>query len=97
VKRQTGARTQTLGSVGQEKRQSPFRAASVAWDAEISRRQHVVGTFPNEASIMLLIGFVLSEKNDERQTSSSCMMVEAFAQIDKEEIDPLLSITTKAA
>ena len=25
------------------------------------------------------------------------MMVEAFAQIDKEEIDPILSITTKAA
>jgi hypothetical protein len=24
-------------------------------------------------------------------------MVEAFAQIDKEEIDPILSITTKAA
>jgi hypothetical protein len=24
------------------------------------------------------------------------MMVEAFAQIDKEEIDPILSITTKA-
>jgi len=64
---------------------------------EISRRQYVMGTFPNEASIMLLIGVVLFEKNDEWQTSSSCMMVEAFAQIDKEEIDPLLSITTKAA
>ena len=89
--------TQTLGSVGQEKRQLHFRAASVAWDAEISRRQYVMGTFPNEASIMLLIGVVLFEKNDEWQTSRSCMMVEAFAQIDKEEIDPLLSITTKAA
>ena len=31
------------------------------------------------------------------QTSSRYMMVEAFAQIDKEEIDPILSITTKAA
>jgi putative transposase len=28
---------------------------------------------------------------------SHYMMVEAFAQIDKEEIDPILSITTKAA
>ena len=27
----------------------------------------------------------------------SYMMVEAFAEIDKEEIDPILSITTKAA
>lgn len=32
-----------------------------------------------------------------KETSSRCMMVEAFAQIDKEEIGPLLSITTKAA
>ena len=57
----------------------------------------VVGIFPNEASIMRLIGAVLFEQNDEWQTSSQYMMVEAFAQIDKEEIDPLLSITTKAA
>lgn len=33
----------------------------------------------------------------EWQTSSRYMMVEAFAQIDKEEIDPILSITMKAA
>ena len=44
-----------------------------------------------------LIGAVLFEQNDEWQTSSRYMMVEAFAQIDKEEIDPILSITTKAA
>lgn len=31
------------------------------------------------------------------QTASRYMMVEAFAQIDKEEIDPILSITTKVA
>ncbi|MFT3689324.1 hypothetical protein [Paenirhodobacter sp.] len=31
------------------------------------------------------------------QTASRYMMVEAFAQIDKEEIDPILNITTKAA
>ena len=56
-----------------------------------------VGIFPNEASIMRLIGAVLFEANDDWQTSSRYMMVEAFAQIDKEEIDPILSITTKAA
>ena len=44
---------------------------------------------------MRLIGAVLFEANDEWQTSSRYMMVEAFAQIDKEEIDPILSITTK--
>ena len=54
-------------------------------------------SIPNEASIMRLIGAVLFEANDDWQTSSRYMMVEAFAQIDKEEIDPILSITTKAA
>lgn len=54
-------------------------------------------SLPNEASIMSLIGAVLFERNDEWQTSSRYIMVEAFAQIDKEEIDPILSITTKAA
>lgn len=38
------------------------------------------------------------ERNRDRSmTSSRYMMVEAFAQIDKEEVDPILSITTKAA
>ena len=64
---------------------------------EVKRRADVVGIFPNEASIMRLIGAVLFEINDDWQTSSRYMMVEAFAQIDKEEIDPILSITTKAA
>jgi putative transposase len=64
---------------------------------EVKRRADVVGIFPNEASIMRLIGAVLFEQNDEWQTSSRYMMVEAFAQIDKEEIDPILSIATKAA
>ena len=63
---------------------------------EVKRRADVVGIFPNEASIMRLIGAVLFEQNDEWQTSSRYMMVEAFAQIDKEEIDPILSITTKS-
>jgi hypothetical protein len=41
-------------------------------------------SFPNEASIVRLIGVVLFEQNDEWQTSSRYVMVEAFAQIDKE-------------
>lgn len=39
---------------------------------------------------------VLFEANEEWLTSSRYMMVEAFAQIGKEEIDPILNITTKA-
>jgi hypothetical protein len=49
------------------------------------------------ASILRLIGAVLSEANDEWQTSNRYRMVEAFSRIDKGEIAPVLRITTKAA
>lgn len=77
---------------------------------EVKRRSDVVGIFPNDASIMRLIGprhgrsdqwrnhgSMQFEQNDEWQTTNCYKMVEAFAQIDKEEIDPILSMTTKAA
>jgi putative transposase len=64
---------------------------------EVKRRADVVGIFPNEASIMRLIGAVLFEQNDEWQTQNRYMQVEAFAKIDVEEVDPILSITSKAA
>jgi len=63
----------------------------------VKRRADVVRIFPNEASIMRRIGAVPFDKVDEWQTSGRYMMVEAFARIDTEEIDPSLSITTKAA
>jgi len=59
---------------------------------EVKRRADVVGIFPNEASIIRLIGAVLFEQNDESQTASRDMQVEAFAQIDQEESDPIPSI-----
>lgn len=71
--------------------------APMAGRSPQSRGSDVVGIFLNEASIMRLIGAVLFEANDDLQTSSRYMMVETFAQIDKEAIDPIHSITTKAA
>ena len=64
---------------------------------EVKRRADVVGIFPNEASIIRLIGAVLFEQNDEWQTQHRYMQVEAFAQIDAVNADPILSITTEAA
>ncbi|TNF20476.1 MAG: hypothetical protein EP318_10815 [Rhodobacteraceae bacterium] len=37
------------------------------------------------------------KQRDEWQTASRYMMVEAFAEIDTEEIDPILSLSTQAA
>ena len=63
---------------------------------EVKRRADVVGVFQNEGSIMRLIGAVLYEQNDESQTQNSNMQVEAFDQIDKEEVDSIITLTAKA-
>ena len=64
---------------------------------EVKRRADVVGIFPNEESIIRLIGAVLFEQNDDWQSQHRYMQVEAFALIDAAQIDPLLSISTQAA
>lgn len=64
---------------------------------EVKRRAKVVGIFPNEDSIIRLIGAVLFEQNDDWQGQHRYMQVEAFGLIDTAQIDPLLSISTQAA
>ncbi len=64
---------------------------------EVKRRADVVGIFPNEESIIRLIGAVLFEQNDDWQGQHRYMQVEAFSLIDTAQIDPLLSISTQAA
>ena len=47
----------------------------------MKRRADVVGIFPNEASIIRLIGAVLLEQNDEWQLQHRYMQVEAMAEL----------------
>ena len=65
---------------------------------EVKRRADVVGIFPNEESIMRLIGAVLMEANDEWQLQHRYMQIEGMAELAAPlaEAQPLLT-TPKAA
>ena len=49
---------------------------------EVKRRVDVVGTFPNEESIVRLIGAVLLKAKDEWHLQHRCMQIEAMAELD---------------
>ena len=65
----------------------------------LERLNDVVGIFPNEDSIIRLIGAVLLEANDEWQLLSRYMQVEAMAELNPPTIEEetTLQITPRAA
>ena len=65
----------------------------------MKRRADVVGIFPNEDSIVRLIGAVPLEANDEWQLLSRYMQAEAMAELNPPTIEEetTLQITARAA
>ena len=67
---------------------------------EVKRRADAVGIFPNEDSIVRLVGAVLLEQNDECQLQHRYMQIEGMAKLNgsmiEEENQPL-HITARAA
>lgn len=65
---------------------------------EVKRRADVVGIFPNEGSIIRLIGAVLLEANDEWQTQNRYMQTEPMAELMATGSKPeTIQISTAAA
>jgi putative transposase len=64
---------------------------------EVKRRADVVGIFPNEGSIVRLIGAVLLEQNDEWQLQARYMQVEAITEMLTDSPAEITALPPKAA
>jgi len=92
-----GTRFEALEPIHQGVRHS-FGAFGPNVAQEVKRRADVVGIFPNEASIIRLIGAVLLEQNDEWQLQHRYMQAEAMAESTPElNASSLLEIPPRAA
>ena len=67
-------------------------------EKEVERRADVLGIFPNDGSIIRLIGAVLLEANDEWALQHRYMQIEAMAELTPPLADPVpTQISTVAA
>lgn len=64
-------------------------------DAEIKRRARVVGIFPNEASVIRLVGMILSDTNDEWTTDERRYLSEGSMALlyPNRDNEPIAAIT----
>lgn len=63
-------------------------------NAEIKRRTNVVGIFPNDASIVRLVGALLLEQNDEWQLQRRYMQLEGLQTVSENTLHRISAVVT---
>jgi len=63
-------------------------------NAEIKRRTDVVGIFPNDASIVRLVGALLLQQNDEWQLQRRYLSLEGLGAVSENHIQRLSAVIT---